>query len=143
MEYLIREFGAWLKQGFGWLVDVIVFGCLWGISQVSRLLGTQMGQPSDSEDYRARSRAPAPFVRVLLGVRSLHRSDTMGAQSDRLCAGNYSVQCCCRIGRVRQRGCGRGCGNLDDRQHQFGLAVSHRATLRIVPVTCFFGLGLR
>jgi hypothetical protein len=26
MEHLIREFGAWLKQGFGWLVDVIVFG---------------------------------------------------------------------------------------------------------------------
>jgi hypothetical protein len=43
MEHLIREFGAWLKQGFGWLVDVIVFGCLWGISQVSRLLGTQWG----------------------------------------------------------------------------------------------------
>jgi hypothetical protein len=43
MEHLIREFGAWLKQGFGWLVDVIVFGCLWGISQVSRLLGTQVG----------------------------------------------------------------------------------------------------
>jgi hypothetical protein len=43
MEHLIREFGTWLKQGFGWLVDVIVFGCLWGISQVSRLLGTQWG----------------------------------------------------------------------------------------------------
>jgi len=43
MEHLIREFGAWLKQGFGWLVDVIVFGCLWGISQVSRLLGTNFG----------------------------------------------------------------------------------------------------
>ena len=43
MEHLIREFGAWLKQGFGWLVDVIVFGCLWGISQVSRLLTTQLG----------------------------------------------------------------------------------------------------
>jgi hypothetical protein len=43
MEHLIREFGAWLKQGFGWLVDVIVFGCLWGISQLSRLLGTQWG----------------------------------------------------------------------------------------------------
>ena len=43
MEHLIREFGAWLKQGFGWLVDVIVFGCLWGISQISRLLGTQLG----------------------------------------------------------------------------------------------------
>ena len=43
MEHLIREFGAWLKQGFGWLVDVIVFGCLWGISQVSRLLSTQLG----------------------------------------------------------------------------------------------------
>jgi hypothetical protein len=46
MEHLIREFGAWLKQGFGWLVDVIVFGCLWGISQVSRLLGTQLGGAS-------------------------------------------------------------------------------------------------
>ena len=43
MEHLIREFGAWLKQGFGWLVDVLVFGCLWGISQVSRLLATQLG----------------------------------------------------------------------------------------------------
>ena len=43
MEHLIREFGAWLKQGFGWLVDVIVFGCLWGISQVSRVLGTHVG----------------------------------------------------------------------------------------------------
>src|SRR5215510_12762690 len=43
MEHLIRESGAWLKQGFGWLVDVIVFGCLWGISQISRLLGTQWG----------------------------------------------------------------------------------------------------
>jgi hypothetical protein len=42
MEQLIREFGAWLKQGFGWLVDVIVFGCLWGISEVSRLFGTQL-----------------------------------------------------------------------------------------------------
>jgi hypothetical protein len=43
MEHLIREFGAWLKQGFGWFVDVIVFGCLWGIGQISRLLGTQWG----------------------------------------------------------------------------------------------------
>ena len=43
MEQLIREFGTWLKQGFSWLVDVIVFGCLWGISQVSRLLSTQLG----------------------------------------------------------------------------------------------------
>ena len=43
MEHLIREFGAWLKEGFGWLVDVIVFGCLWGISEVSRLLGMQLG----------------------------------------------------------------------------------------------------
>jgi len=46
MEQLIREFGAWLKQGFGWLVDVIVFGCLWGISEVSRLLDTQLGSVS-------------------------------------------------------------------------------------------------
>ena len=46
MEHLIREFGAWLKEGFGWLVDVIVFGCLWGISQVSRLLDTQLGSVS-------------------------------------------------------------------------------------------------
>jgi hypothetical protein len=45
MEHLIQEFGGWLKQGFGWLVDVIVFGCLWGISQVSRLLGTHLGSP--------------------------------------------------------------------------------------------------
>jgi hypothetical protein len=42
MEHLIQEFGAWLKQGFGWLVDVIVFGCLWGIGQVSRLLSTHL-----------------------------------------------------------------------------------------------------
>ena len=46
MEHLIREFGAWLKEGFGWLVDVIVFGCLWGISEVSRLLDTQLGSAS-------------------------------------------------------------------------------------------------
>src|SRR5579863_4335454 len=46
MEHLIREFGAWLKQGFGWLIDVIVFGCLWGISQVSLLLDTQLGSIS-------------------------------------------------------------------------------------------------
>jgi hypothetical protein len=46
MEQLIREFGVWLKQGFGWLVDVIVFGCLWGISEVSRLLNTQLGSAS-------------------------------------------------------------------------------------------------
>ena len=46
MEHLIREFASWLKQGFGWLVDVIVFGCLWGISQVSRLLGTHLGGAS-------------------------------------------------------------------------------------------------
>src|SRR5262245_66637666 len=43
MERLIQEFGAWLKQGFGWLVDVIVFGCLWGISQVSRLFSAHLG----------------------------------------------------------------------------------------------------
>ena len=43
MEHLIRDFGSWLKQGFGWLVDVIVFGCLWGIGQVSRLLSTHLG----------------------------------------------------------------------------------------------------
>ena len=43
MEHLIQEFGAWLKQGFGWLVDVIVFGCLWGISQISRLIGMPLG----------------------------------------------------------------------------------------------------
>ena len=42
MEHLIQEFGAWLKQGFGWLIDVFVFGCLWGISQVSRLLTTHL-----------------------------------------------------------------------------------------------------
>lgn len=46
MEQLIREFGVWLKQGFGWLVDVIVFGCLWGINEVSRLLSTQLGSAS-------------------------------------------------------------------------------------------------
>ena len=46
MEHLVQEFGAWLKQGFGWLVDVIVFGCLWGIRQVSRLFGTQFGDAS-------------------------------------------------------------------------------------------------
>jgi len=46
MEHLIREFAAWLKQGFGWLIDVFMFGCLWGISQVSRLLGTQFGGAS-------------------------------------------------------------------------------------------------
>lgn len=43
MEHLIQEFGAWLKQGFGWLIDVFVFGCLWGISQISRLFGMHLG----------------------------------------------------------------------------------------------------
>jgi hypothetical protein len=43
VEQLIREFGVWLKQGFGWLVDVMVFGCLWGINEVSRLFKTQLG----------------------------------------------------------------------------------------------------
>jgi hypothetical protein len=43
MERLIQAFGAWLKQGFGWLVDVIVYGCLWGIRQMSRLFDTQFG----------------------------------------------------------------------------------------------------
>jgi hypothetical protein len=42
MDHLIREFAAWLKQGFGWLIDVFVFGCLWGMSQISRLLGTHL-----------------------------------------------------------------------------------------------------
>ena len=43
MEHLIQQFGAWLKQGFGWLVDVIVFGCLWGIGQISQLVGAHWG----------------------------------------------------------------------------------------------------
>lgn len=43
MEHLIREFAGWLKQGFGWLIDVFVFGCLWGISQISRLIGISLG----------------------------------------------------------------------------------------------------
>jgi hypothetical protein len=80
MEQLIRKFGAWLKQGFGWLVDVIVFGCLWGISQVSRLFWYAIGQRSDPEDCSARFSAPAHFICVLLGVRSLHRSDTVGTR---------------------------------------------------------------
>jgi hypothetical protein len=46
MEQLIREFGAWLKQGFSWLVDVLVLGCLWGIGQVSRLLSTHLSGAS-------------------------------------------------------------------------------------------------
>ena len=46
MERLIQEFGEWLKQGFGWFVDVIVFGCLWGVGQISRLLDTQWGGAS-------------------------------------------------------------------------------------------------
>jgi hypothetical protein len=36
-----QEFGARLKQDFGWLVDVIVFGCLGRLRQVSRLFDTQ------------------------------------------------------------------------------------------------------
>jgi hypothetical protein len=44
--HLIQQFGAWLKQGFSWLVDVIVFGALWGIGQVSRLFSTQLGDAS-------------------------------------------------------------------------------------------------
>lgn len=54
MEHLIREFGAWLKQGFGWLVDAITFGCLWGIGQISRLLGTHFGG--------------APFLKIVVLV---------------------------------------------------------------------------
>ena len=46
MDRLIRDFGQWLKQGFGWLVDVIVFGCLWGVEQISRLLAVQWGGAS-------------------------------------------------------------------------------------------------
>jgi hypothetical protein len=79
MEQLIREFGAWLKQGFGWLVDVIVFGCLWGVTQVSRLFGTQLGS-FDLEDCSACFSAPAHPVCVLLGVRPLYRRDTLGTR---------------------------------------------------------------
>lgn len=43
MEHLIRQFGDWLKQGFGWLVDVIIFGCLWGVGQISRLVSMNWG----------------------------------------------------------------------------------------------------
>lgn len=43
MERLIREFGEWLKQGFGWLVDVIIFGCLWGVGQISKLINMPWG----------------------------------------------------------------------------------------------------
>lgn len=43
MERLVEEFGGWLKQGFGWLIDVIMFGCLWGMSQISRLLAVHLG----------------------------------------------------------------------------------------------------
>ena len=39
---LIRQFGQWLKQGFGWLVEVFVTISTWGITQVSRLLGTHL-----------------------------------------------------------------------------------------------------
>jgi hypothetical protein len=46
MEHLIQQFGAWLKQGFGWLIDVFMFGCIWGINQVSRLLGTHLAGAS-------------------------------------------------------------------------------------------------
>ena len=46
MERLIRDFGQWLKQGFGWLIDVIVFGCLWGVEQISRLFAVQWGGAS-------------------------------------------------------------------------------------------------
>ena len=66
MEHLIREFGTWLKQGFGWLVDVIVFGCLWGISQISRLLGTQVGSAPILKIVVLVSSAPAPSICVLL-----------------------------------------------------------------------------
>jgi hypothetical protein len=43
MERLIREFGGWLKQGFAWLIDVIVLGCLWGVEQISRLFNANWG----------------------------------------------------------------------------------------------------
>jgi hypothetical protein len=43
MEHLIREFGGWLKQGFAWLIDVIVLGCIWGVEQISQLLNAHWG----------------------------------------------------------------------------------------------------
>jgi|GEM_PF-751959 len=39
---LIRQFGQWLKQGFGWLIDVFVTICSWGISQVEALLNIRL-----------------------------------------------------------------------------------------------------
>jgi hypothetical protein len=42
MIVLIRQFGQLLKQLFGWLVDVFVTACVWGISQVVHLFNTHI-----------------------------------------------------------------------------------------------------
>ena len=122
MERLIREFGAWLKQGFGWLVDVIVFGCLWGIGQISRLLGTHWGG------------APILKILVLLLVLLLILyafywvfGRFIGVIRWALCARSDSVQRSRSIGSVRQCGSRFGCGALGDAQPQLSRAVSHRA----------------
>ncbi|HEY1638992.1 MAG TPA: hypothetical protein VGF62_10740, partial [Rhizomicrobium sp.] len=51
-----------VKQGFGWLIDVRV-GCLWSISQVSRLLRTHPSGASLLKDCRACSRPSASPLR--------------------------------------------------------------------------------
>jgi hypothetical protein len=128
MEHLIREFGAWLKQGFGWLVDVIVFGCLWGISQVSRLLGTHLGG--------------APILKIVALVLVLllllyafywvfgRFIGVIRWALDRIAYALGVILFSGRsIGSVCQCRTRCGCGNLGDEQHQLGLAVSHREAL--------------
>jgi hypothetical protein len=116
MEHLIRDFGSWLKQGFGWLVDVIVFGCLWGISQVSRLLGTHFGGASLVKIV--------VFVLVLLlllyafyfvFVRFI---GVIRWALDRIA---YALG---GVGSVRKCRTRFGFSNLGDEQHQLGIAVS-------------------
>jgi hypothetical protein len=133
MEQLIRKFGAWLKQGFGWLVDVIVFGCLWGISQVSRLFWYTIGQRSDPEDCSACFSAPAHPVCVLLGVRPLYRSDTRALDRIAYALGVILFSAARSVRSVRQRRARCGCGNLGDGQRQLGLAMSHYEALCYTP----------
>ena len=128
MEHLIREFGAWLKQGFGWLVDVIVFGCLWGISQVSRLLGTQLGS--------------APILKIVVLVLVLllilyafywvfgRFIGVIRWALDRIAYALgvilFSAAVVSGVCQCRAR-C--GCGNLGDGQRQLSLAMSYYEAL--------------
>ena len=123
MEHLVQEFGAWLKQGFGWLVDVIVFGCLWGIRQISRLFGTQFG---DASILRI-----VVFILVLLILLFACYwlfSRFIGVirwalDQVRICVGSNPVERNNCLGSLRQRRPRCGCGDLGHEEYQLGSAV--------------------